>query len=378
MIAKFVIRSGVGLLFALGLNLGWVLPSTTALAQAETPPTKVPVDGPTATPTARHKLGEQTVTGGSFVLRANETIEGDLVVLGGSATLETGARVEGDINVAGGSADIGGTVTGDVNVLGGSIKLRSSAVVEGGTQVLGGSIDREEGATVRQSGNVIDLKVDTPAGQIDIGKRIGREISAEMARANAAKNKSNTTFENDNGSANSDGDDWQSAWAIISTTFFVATLILLVLVSISVVTLIPDKTNRMLAAARGEWLISGGIGLLSIIALSILIALFTVTLCLIPLAGVLGLTLIAGMLIGMAVIARYVGERLMIGLGKSGWTGPKIAAVGAVALALIAVIPVLNFLIYLALTSIGLGALVLTRFGTRPYPYLNQLPPAHD
>ena len=358
MIAKFVFRSIAALLISIGLTGGSI-----AFAQDDTPPTATPI----ATATSRRVLSEQTISGGSFVLHANETIEGDLVVLGGSATLEAGARVEGDVNIAGGSVDIAGTVTGDVNVLGGSIKLRTGSVVEGGTQIVGGSIDREDGAVVQQDDSKnAALKIDPPAGRFDIGKQISREITAEMARANAADRQTN------------ENQDWQSAWAIISGILFVASLVLMVLVSVSVVTLVPAKTHLMLATARSEWLVSGGIGLLSIIALSILIALFTLTLCLIPLAGVLGLALIAGSLIGIAVIAQYVGERLMLGLGKHGWAAPKTAAIGALAIALVGAIPVINILIYLMLTSIGLGALVLTRFGTRPYPYLTQLPSMPD
>ena len=339
MIAKFnvsltVFRTALVALITLLLGVGLFAPTAQTFAQEDIPPTVTPSG------TTVRTLGEQTVTGSNFVLNTREKIAGDLFVLGGSAQVKTGSEVDGDVNVFGGSVDIAGSVTGDINVLGGSVTLRKGATVKGSTHIFGGSIDREEGITVGKSSGSQETKTDITHPE----------------------------------TAQTPDTDWQSVWAVTSGILFVASLILLVLVSISVIKLVPDKTSRMLNTARSEWRLSGGIGLLSALAMIIMIGLFTVTLCLIPLAAILGLALIAGSLIGIAVIARYVGERVMIGLGKQNWTPGQIASVGAITIALVGGIPVLGMLVYIVITSIGFGSLILTRFGTRPYPYLNQLP----
>ena len=318
MIAKFnvsltVFRTALVALIALLLGVGLFGPTAQTFAQEDIPPTATPSD------TTVRTLGEQTVTGSNFVLNTREKIAGDLFVLGGSAQVKTGSEVDGDVNVFGGSVDIAGSVTGDINVLGGSVTLRKGATVKGSTHIFGGSIDREEGIAVGKSSGSQETKTGGTHGE-----------TAQMPDT-----------------------DWQSVWAITSGILFVASLILLVLVSISVIKLVPDKTSRMLNTARTEWRLSGGIGLLSGLAMIIIIA---------------------GSLIGIAVIARYIGERVMIGLGKQNWTPGQMASVGAITIALVGGIPVLGTLVYIVITSIGFGSLILTRFGTRPYPYLNQLP----
>ena len=337
---------------AIGISLA--LPVATIHAQGEQPPASTATRTPESEED-RRILGEQTISGGSFVLRANETIRGDLTILGGSAMVEAGGRVEGDVNVFGGSADISGIITGDVNVLGGSITLRKTAMVNGGTRVLGGSVDREEGATVGEhSTSMTGPKVNLPGGEIDLGKVIGDGIAAGVANRPKAP-------------------DWPGIVFVSNGINLIANLILFTLISMLVVSLLPHKTERMLITARGQWLVSGGIGLLSFIAVPILIVLFAITICLIPAAIGLALGWVAGLLIGIAVVARYVGERLMIGFGKHGWAPVKMAATGAIAIALVSGVPVLGGLITLLVASVGLGALILTRFGTRPYPYLTML-----
>lgn len=343
------------LALGLAIGIGLAMPLGITHAQGDKPEATAT---PVASSTERRILGEQTIGGGSFVLRANETIRGDLTIFGGSAVIEAGGRVEGDVNVFGGNADIAGSISGDINVLGGSIKLRKTSVVEGGTHALGGSVDREEGASVERSTTVVDPKIDLPNGDgVSIGKIISEGVAAETARAQR----------------NNSEPDWPNIFFVSNGLNLIANLVLFTLISMLVVSLLPQKTALMQNTAREQWLVSGGIGVLSFIAVPILIVLFAITICLIPLALILSLAWIAGLLIGVAVIARIVGERLMIGFGKQGWTPVKMAAAGAIAIALVSGVPVLGWLIAILISSIGLGALILTRFGTRVYPYVGQL-----
>jgi hypothetical protein len=63
-----------------------------------------------------------------------------------------------------------------------------------------------------------------------------------------------------------------------------------------------------------------------------------------------------------------VGERLMQALNRADWTVVGQTAAGALCLAVLGVIPFFGGLLTFVSTAVGVGAVVLTRFGTQPYP----------
>ena len=125
---------------------------------------------------------------------------------------------------------------------------------------------------------------------------------------------------------------------------------------------------RTAGTIGSQWLVSVAIGALTYVAVPILIVLLSITLCLIPVAVLLALAWAVAILFGWAIVARMVGERLMIGLKRDNWTLIGQTAFGAVLLALLGSIPIFGWLVGFAASSIGIGALILTRFGTQAYP----------
>lgn len=75
--------------------------------------------------------GDVRVAGGNLVLHG--TIGGDLVAAGGSVTLLDGSSVKGDIVIGGGDVTVGGTVGGDVQIRGGIVRLGS--IVKGDVNI---------------------------------------------------------------------------------------------------------------------------------------------------------------------------------------------------------------------------------------------------
>jgi hypothetical protein len=128
---------------------------------------------------------------------------------------------------------------------------------------------------------------------------------------------------------------------------------------------------------------SFGVGLLTlIVGITAMILLF-ITCCLIPVGLLLALALVLATLYGWIVVGYLLGERILRAVQQS--TGaPSVTTSALVGIFLITLIqqglmalsniPCLGFFfwlmgaaLWLFVASTGLGAVVLTRFGTQPY-----------
>jgi cytoskeletal protein CcmA (bactofilin family) len=93
-----------------------------------------------------------TVNGDVFVANGDADIagriNGDLAVMNGDLRLTETGRVRGDVFGMSGSQVIAGQVDGDLSVMFGSLYLQSPAMVEGDMIVVSGSLEREAGAQV--------------------------------------------------------------------------------------------------------------------------------------------------------------------------------------------------------------------------------------
>ena len=284
--------------------------------------------------------GNQLVTVGSYTLRSGQTLRGDLTIFGGEAILEEGSRVEGNVSVLGGTADIAGAITEDMNLVGGSVRLRASAEVDGDVNVMGGSVAKDPGAIVRGETNRFT------------GPRVAPQMNPRMDGYDS-------------------GWDGPFRWLFDLVAGALAALmgiLLITLFSIAAVALFPNNVARTAGTIGSQWLVSVAIGALTYVAVPILIVLLSITLCLIPVAVLLALAWAVAILFGWAIVARMVGERVMIGLKRNNWTLIGQTAFGAVLLALLGSIPIFGWLVGFVASSIGVGALILTRFGTQAYP----------
>ncbi|MCL5996808.1 MAG: polymer-forming cytoskeletal protein [Chloroflexi bacterium] len=307
------------------------------------PPTPTPAPRPEVEDDRRIIRGDQVISGDDFTLRSDETLRGDLTVFGGNARLEEGSRVEGDVSIFGGDTDIYGTVTGNFTAVGGSTHLRSSSVIEGKENVWGGSVQRDPGAVVR----------------------------GEVTRFNGPDIDRSFTFE--------DKGWWpfNGMFDLIGNVFAaIASIILVTLFAVAVVALFPTNVVRIADTVQRQWLVSGGIGVLTFVALPIIVGILAITICLIPASIVIAIAWALAVLFGWTVTARIVGGRLTVGFNLRNWTPIAETAFGAVALGLIGALPVIGWLVSFLAAALGLGALILTRVGTRPYPPAPVEPPA--
>ncbi len=343
--------------------------------------------------------GDKIMFGDNFTLASGDTLNGDLLVFGGNVDVQEGSTVEGDVATFGGFVTIDGTVTGDVSVVGGSVKLGATAVIEGNLSTLGGSIDRHPDAVVKgntASGFEFGLGSDiiTIPGlpRFEFGapgfvprlrpeaQPEGLSPRGEMPRIDVEPPvPPRQGFE-----------DWLLA-SFLRGLAAIAWAAIMAVLGVLLVVLLPQQGERVARTSRENAALSFGVGCLTQVLAIPVFAILAVTVCLIPLALVGLLLLIVGWLFGWLALGWLIGQQIAKGLKVQHPTPILEVIIGVLLLTLAWQLPnivpcigwFVSWLIAIVAGSIGLGAVILTRFGSRPYtpgagrpaPPLPPLPP---
>ncbi len=292
--------------------------------------------------------GDLVVFGGPAILRENSEFSGDLTVFG-PFTLEPGARLSGHLVVMG-EADIAGEIEGDVFTAG-RVMLKDTAYVNGDV-ASAGVVDRESGAIV--TGNLLPMS--------DEGWQLPWEISVPppffgLRRWGPSVEISRTPR-------------WVAfLWNVVRGVASVTVMALLALVLAS---LWPVQIERVGRAIEEAALTSFGVGMLSLLIAGLGALLLAITICLSPFA-VVGLIIVGiGLLLGWVALGLALGRRILLGLfDQPSPNAVTSAIVGTTLITLILAISrvygLLHTLLIFLLVPPAAGAVVLTRFGTRPY-----------
>jgi len=292
---------------------------------------------------------DQLIFGGTYTLGPEEVLEGNLVVFGGVATLEEGSLVNGDVALVGGSVQVDGTVSGDIFILGGLADLSGTALIEGDVNAIGGHVEYENRDSVLgdiNTGIPVSPSVTLPdpifVPQVDTG--IG--------------------------------------W-IGETLWFFFQVFLWTVLAVLVVLFLPKHTERSARVAISQPIISVGLGLMTVVVVPILLLMFAITIIGIP-VSLMGFFLLAvAWAFGLISVGTEVGRRLAIGFNQE-WAPAVMAGIGTMLLVLVVnsiakVVPCIGWIAPAFVGMLGLGAALLTRFGTQDYPQddlLPQNPPA--
>jgi hypothetical protein len=278
-----------------------------------------------------------SVFGNSYSLPAGQQLDSNLVVMGATANVAAGATITCNVVVMGGDLSLGGKVQGDVVVVGGSVHLLSTAEVDGRLQSLGGALTQDNGAVVKGS-----------VGQ-------GFTVAPPGPPAPSA------------------------GFSVLAAVFaFYRTVTRTILgalgmglLGLLVVLFWPEQTARVRAAVSNAPGHSGALGLLTVIAVPVLIVLASITICLIPVAFMAGVVLSAAIAFGWIALGELVGQRLAGALRLVNISPPVAAGLGtallSLGIAVVSWVPCVGWIAPIVLAALGLGAVTLTRFGTRPY-----------
>jgi hypothetical protein len=281
-----------------------------------------------------------SVIGDSYTLPAGQTLDSNLVVLGAQATVAAGATVNCKVVVMGGDLDLSGQVLGDVVVVGGNVHLRSTAEIDGQLQSLGGTLTQDNGAQIK--------------GSVGQGFNSGNS--------------------SDNGNPVFDG-SFSVLAAVLAFYRAVTRTILgalgLGLLALLVVLFWPEQTARVRAAVSNAPGQTGALGLLTVVAVPVLIVVASITICLIPIAFMASVLLTAAVAFGWIALGELVGQRLAGALKLVNLSPAVAAGLGTALLSLVVSaigwVPCVGWVAPVILAAVGLGAVTLTRFGTQPY-----------
>lgn len=327
-------------IWLIALLLGGLLPVTSALAASDSPDDGV------------------VLWNEDYTLAEGEQLDGGLVVFNGDVTLAIYSRVEGDVVIWNGGADVEGTIRGDLVASNGDIHLGGNARVTGDVVCIWNcNIERGEGAQVE--GSIVE-------GISLRGFQLGRWRGLTRPSIEMTGGSPFWLW----------GPRHALAWLLKVIRGMITILVIAVMGGLAAL-IWPEATaqvGRTVFKSPGPSL---GIGLLTIVAATALIIALTITICFSPVAALIALALAAAGLFGWVAIGARVGERLLQGidLGETGEVAPLWAAgLGTLLITLVSVglsaalcLAPLGWLLILTLGSLGLGAVVLTRFGTTPY-----------
>ena len=289
----------------------------------------------------------EVIFGQSYTLKKGETLNGDLLVFGGSATIEEGATVNGNVVLFGGNLDVNGEVSGEVAVTGGSVTIGTSAHLRGNLTTVGASLERAEGAQ-------IDGRISNTATSWVIDGSNGNNPVTPITPATPAVPKVHVNF-----------NPFGSVLNAFGQAIGLAVLAMLVMLFLA------PHADRVAHAVIAQPLTAGGLGLLTLIVAPITLILLTITLILIPVVAVAIVVLFAAAYFGWIAIGYEIGQRFSTAIHQN-WHPAFSAGLGVFALTLVASaltgIPVLNcvgWLVPFLLGLAGLGAVIMTRFGTQ-------------
>ncbi len=290
------------------------------------------------------------VTGGSCVLGSDETLNSDMLVMGGSVVLEKGSKVKGDVAILGGSLAADGEITGDINLIGGNASLGEHAVVRGDVNTVGGNLSKAEGAEIRGNYNA---NVATPFSFFFPG---------QMQLPNWNNGQPAVPVNN--------WDPVSSGLNLLGKMFWwMFRSILWALLALLLMVLAPRPAERIAAEAAARPVESGGLGCLTVIAAAVVLGLVAITICGLPLSLIGLLLLVIAWSLGIIALGYELGKRLAQML-KQDWAPAVSAALGTFVLTLalngIGMVWCVGWLVPAVVGSVGLGAVLLTRFGLEP------------
>jgi len=287
---------------------------------------------------ADHCNEAKTIFGDNYTLAEGDSVECNLVVMGGNVSIEEGATIPGNVVVWGGDVEIAGTVEEDVTVMGGNVDLQSTAHIQGRLTTIGGSLSRDEGA------------------QVDGGENRGLAPSRFVPNFSAELRPFEFLFN------------------LLGQLFMIGFLTVgAAAVALFISVLLPDNLARVSAAIGEAPVMAGFLGMLSTVAIPMILGLVTLMtlFCLSPITLVGALMLGAASLLGWFAVGHFIGMRLLTTFAPQQVNPALATALGTVLITFSALFinlfPCIGWLFGFALSSIGLGAVILTRFGTQPY-----------
>jgi hypothetical protein len=268
-------------------------------------------------------LGMQLLMGAASAGAADDK---RIIKIGSDVTVEEGSTVHSVFTI-GGQITVGGTVEQSVTAVGGSVVLTKTAVVKGNVTALGGVIVMARDAQI--DGNLMEIN----------SSNIINTITAALS---------------------SEWEGWSWIFAFVSLAIFLVILVLALLI----VALLP-KPIRIVSEAITEQsfkvVLCGILGLVLIAPLALLLTISVVGIALIPLEVIV---VVCSVLMGFIAVGQLIGGMALHWIGRPNPGTLRATFWGLILLWLIGWIPYIGWMVKAIAIVIGLGAALITRFGT--------------
>lgn len=292
------------------------------------------------------------VYSGNVTVKGEGRITGDLIVFSGNIEMEEDSAVEGDVTNYSGDVKVAGHIGGDLAVWSGNVELDSSAQVDGDISVASGDIDREDGSVV--SGNVVEGPTFRFPGRFGPNMPNAPELS-ESSRTPGIR------FESESPSF------FGRILNFIGRIFIAALMTGLALLLVGGLYYVrPQLIADTRKVFHKQLALSAVVGVLANLTVLFLAGLLAVTICLLPLALIPMLALLAVNVVGWAVASQILGERI-VKVSSKEIQPSLVILVGALFLtgtcallwAFGGCFRFLAFLMIFAVSSLGVGAVLV-------------------
>jgi hypothetical protein len=248
-------------------------------------------------------------------------VTGDVATYGGNVNVSSSGIVDGDIKSYGGHVEIAGLVEGDVASYGGGVKLDDTAYVGGDVQSYGGAITKAPGARVE--------------GDIDSNHPNSFSLT-------------NLPF-----------------LSPFGFPFPVAGTIVWVLIAAALAHWFPQRTLRVGEIMFSRLPRSLAVGALSWVLGLILAVILALTIIGIPVTLAIVLALAVGAIMGNVAVGWLIGRAVLHRIARRDYSPVVAAMVGVAILTFIESVPFVGLLFSIFIAILGVGATLLSRFGSR-------------
>jgi hypothetical protein len=249
-----------------------------------------------------------------------------IVKIGSDFTVEAGQKISSVFTI-GGQITVNGTVEKSAVAIGGSVVLTKTAIVKGNVVSLGGVIVMARDA----------------------------EVGGDLTEIN-----SSNLYETLATALGSEWEGWSWIFAVISLSIFLVILVLALLIA----ALLPKPVRIVSEAIRENTfkvILCGILGLVLIAPLALLLTISVVGIALIPLEVIV---VVCSVLLGFIAVGQFIGAKVLRLLKRPDPGIVRETFWGLVILWLIGWIPYIGWMVKAIAIVIGLGAALVSRFGT--------------
>lgn len=283
-------------------------------------------------------------------VRVVRTSDNDVVRFGDDVIVDEGEVVEGDAVAIFGSVLVNGVVEGDAVAIGGAVTVGPRGRVDGDGVAIGGGVSRETGGEVRGE-------------TVSIGK--GGDWGGEWVNGRYMRHH-------------------RFPWGFFSRggrlLIWIVWSVVLVLLALLVLAVARRPVENVCARAKREAFKMGLIGLAAWLLVGPAIVLFLITIIGIPIGlVVIPLLFALALLLGYTGVGLAVGERIGGSSGRSAYFNLALGVIALQGVTIIAgimripgswlgivgwIVAVVGWAVIFVAATVGLGAVIVTRFGT--------------